>query len=145
MKFQSKYKMFHYRKCIWKYCLRNGGHFVQGEMSQTDLLWCLHSQTKTMGLAFGRFNRFLKDEEKHRAIAGGTVVYISKLHDKYSRHCWYRAGGGLVVSHQRPGFGPRTSQLPYRGTVCVPGPTQADTGIAGVRKWDTRPVMTLVH
>ena len=23
------------QKCIWKYRLRNGGHFVQGEMSQT--------------------------------------------------------------------------------------------------------------
>ena len=29
MKFQSKYKTFHSRKCIWKYRLRNGGHFVQ--------------------------------------------------------------------------------------------------------------------
>ena len=28
MKFQSKYKTFHSRKCIWRYRLRNGGHFV---------------------------------------------------------------------------------------------------------------------
>ena len=28
-----KYKIFQSRKCIWKYRLRNGGHFVQGEMS----------------------------------------------------------------------------------------------------------------
>ena len=33
VKFQSKYKYFHSRKCIWKYLLRNGGHFVQGEMN----------------------------------------------------------------------------------------------------------------
>ena len=33
VKFQSKYKTFHSRKYIWKYCLRNGGHFVLGEMS----------------------------------------------------------------------------------------------------------------
>ena len=33
VKFWSKYKTFHIRKCIWKYRLRNGGHFVQGEMS----------------------------------------------------------------------------------------------------------------
>ena len=33
VKFQSKYKTFHSRKCIWKYRLRIGGHFVQGEMS----------------------------------------------------------------------------------------------------------------
>ena len=33
VKFQSKYKPFHSQKCIWKYHLRNGGHFVQGWMS----------------------------------------------------------------------------------------------------------------
>ena len=34
MKFWSKYKIFHSRKCIWKYRLRIGGHFVQGEVSE---------------------------------------------------------------------------------------------------------------
>ena len=29
MKFWSKYKTFHSRKCIWKYRLQNGCHFVQ--------------------------------------------------------------------------------------------------------------------
>ena len=33
VKLRSKYKTFHSRKCIWKYHLWNGGHFVQGEMS----------------------------------------------------------------------------------------------------------------
>ena len=33
LKFLSKYKIFHSWKCIWKYCLRNGGHVIQGEMS----------------------------------------------------------------------------------------------------------------
>ena len=28
--FYPKYKTFHSRKCIWKYRLRNGGHFVHG-------------------------------------------------------------------------------------------------------------------
>ena len=28
-----KMQNFHLRKCIWRCCLRNGGHFVQGEMS----------------------------------------------------------------------------------------------------------------
>ena len=28
VKFQSKYKTYHSRKCVWK-CLGNGGHFVQ--------------------------------------------------------------------------------------------------------------------
>ena len=32
MKFQSKHKTFHSRKCIWKHRLRSGGHFIQGEM-----------------------------------------------------------------------------------------------------------------
>ena len=30
---EPKYKTFHSRHCIWKYRLRKGGHFVQGEMS----------------------------------------------------------------------------------------------------------------
>ena len=33
VKFQSRYKTFHWRKCIRRYRLRNGGHFVHGEMS----------------------------------------------------------------------------------------------------------------
>ena len=33
MKFYSKYKTFHSWKSIWKYRLRNGVHFVLGEMS----------------------------------------------------------------------------------------------------------------
>ena len=33
VKFQSKHKFFNSRKCIWKYRLRNYGHFVQGKMS----------------------------------------------------------------------------------------------------------------
>ena len=37
MKFESKYKTFRSRKCIWKYRLRNGGHFVQREMSQPKI------------------------------------------------------------------------------------------------------------
>ena len=31
VKFYSKYKMFHSRKCVWKYRLQNGYHFVQGD------------------------------------------------------------------------------------------------------------------
>ena len=34
VKFKSKYKTFHSPKCIWKYRLPNGGHFVWGEMSE---------------------------------------------------------------------------------------------------------------
>ena len=33
VKFKSKYKNFHSRKCIGNCCLRNVSHFVQGEMS----------------------------------------------------------------------------------------------------------------
>ena len=35
MKFASKYTTFHSWKCIWKYCLWNGGHFVQGRWVNT--------------------------------------------------------------------------------------------------------------
>ena len=33
MKFYLKFKYFHSRKCVWTCRLRNGSHFVQGEMS----------------------------------------------------------------------------------------------------------------
>ena len=33
VKFESQWRTFHSRKCIRKYRLRNGGHFVQVEMS----------------------------------------------------------------------------------------------------------------
>ena len=32
MKFYLKFKSFHSRKCIWKCCLQNGGHFVSASM-----------------------------------------------------------------------------------------------------------------
>ena len=38
VKFESKYKTFHWRKCIWK-CLRNSSNFVQGEMSEVSGHW----------------------------------------------------------------------------------------------------------
>ena len=31
--FNQNSKLFVHKKCIWKYHLRNGGHFVQGQMS----------------------------------------------------------------------------------------------------------------
>ena len=40
MKFESKYKTFHSWKCTWKCNLRNGGHFVQGEMSWLSRISC---------------------------------------------------------------------------------------------------------
>ena len=39
VKLWSNYKHFHSRKWIWKYCLRNGGHFVLGEMSKMCDHW----------------------------------------------------------------------------------------------------------
>ena len=36
VKFESKYKTFHSRKCIWKDHLRNGGHFVKRCVSWTQ-------------------------------------------------------------------------------------------------------------
>ena len=37
MKFQSKYKTFHSRKCILKCRLQNGGHLIQGGRVKFDL------------------------------------------------------------------------------------------------------------
>ena len=35
MKYYLKFQSFHSRKCIWKYRLRKGGHFVSASMCQT--------------------------------------------------------------------------------------------------------------
>ena len=37
VKFESKYKSFHLRKCIWMCRLQNSGHFAQGEIGQSIL------------------------------------------------------------------------------------------------------------
>ena len=43
MKFWSNYKSFYSRKCIWKHCLQNGGHFVGGDTWVKVSLWgCGH-------------------------------------------------------------------------------------------------------
>ena len=41
-KFQSKYKTLQSQKCIWKYRLRNGRHFVQGGISYKQWHWSNH-------------------------------------------------------------------------------------------------------
>ena len=41
VKFKSKYKNFHSRKCIWKCRLRDGGHFVQGDIIKSASLYGL--------------------------------------------------------------------------------------------------------
>ena len=46
VKFKLKWKNFHSSKFVWKCCLRNGGHFVQGETSWPNLcckwLFCVN-------------------------------------------------------------------------------------------------------
>ena len=37
VKFQSKSRTFHSQKCIWKYRMQNGGHFVRGTWIKTDV------------------------------------------------------------------------------------------------------------
>ena len=39
MKFKSKYQTFHSWKCIWKYRLRNGGHFVHLSLSCGNIVF----------------------------------------------------------------------------------------------------------
>ena len=50
VKFWSKYKTFHSRKCMWIYRLRNGVHFVQGRwvefMGNTDWYRATKNTTK---------------------------------------------------------------------------------------------------
>ena len=55
VKFQSKYIFFHSWKCIWKYCLQNSSHLVQGDMSkhfQAWRIWSIHSCIPLKQMAF---------------------------------------------------------------------------------------------
>ena len=47
MKFESKHKTFHSRKCIWKCYLRNGDHFVEGEIGKSFIVVAL-KRNKTL-------------------------------------------------------------------------------------------------
>ena len=51
MKFWSKYQTFHSGKRLWKYCLRNGDHFVQSRWVDSfwlsDAIW-RHGSWSTM-------------------------------------------------------------------------------------------------
>ena len=38
MKYYLKFESFHSRKCISKYCLRNGGHFISASMYYVNIL-----------------------------------------------------------------------------------------------------------
>ena len=51
VKVKLKYTTFHSRKCIWKHCLGNGGHFVQEEMSSNHNCWCATVETQDVSTA----------------------------------------------------------------------------------------------
>ena len=46
VKFYSKFKSFHSRKCTWKCCLGNGSNFVSASINLRETIWqtrwCLH-------------------------------------------------------------------------------------------------------
>ena len=57
VKFESKYKTFHSRKCIWKYRLRNVGHFVHGRWVNVPLVVGRRHPDITAGLQIMRIRR----------------------------------------------------------------------------------------
>ena len=77
VKFESKYKIFHTRKCIWKCRPRNGGHFVQGggvKCANTPVRW----------QAFAWTNKITKRHTAHTIVSWPNpkqwvIVHISDL------------------------------------------------------------------
>ena len=63
VKFWSKIELFHSRKCVGKYRLRNDGHFVQEKMSQVSQF---HSPISTMLLA--------AEDRPHRQISRVNII-----------------------------------------------------------------------
>ena len=89
VKFKMKYKTFHSRKCIWKYRLRNGGHFLQGEMTQ-------------MGL-FMISDRFLQTGmiEKVESFSVRRLNAQPPCLAKAAHRTETRSGGSLWTAHYR--------------------------------------------
>ena len=83
--FESKYKSYHSRKCIWKCCLRNSSHFVQGEMSSwwDDGLASKMSQPRCRATCFIVLYR-----PKHNWITGPWQISNCKI--KIFLHIFYK-------------------------------------------------------
>ena len=98
MKFKSKYKTFHSQKCIWKYYLRIGGHFVQGGISQwfnNGLKFSQTGQHYSEWLAkdkiFWHCQSGLSNSSsllKHRDMKK-TFHITGHLYGEYKVHKWY--------------------------------------------------------
>ena len=65
----TNYKTFHSRKCIWKYCLWKGGHFVQGEMC-----WLLWHDDVIKWKHFPRYWPFVR-ESRHKGQWRGALMF----------------------------------------------------------------------
>ena len=94
MKFHLKIKYFHSRKCVWTCRLRNGGHFVQGEMSS------LHPQMISngcwwVGLGPLRANYFNRGRIVCRYDNMGGIMY--KFYYKDGDTCKYYKRVGITL------------------------------------------------
>ena len=87
VKFQSKYQTLHSQKCIWIYRLRNGGHFVQGEMSP----WCIAIYLEFIG-PIGYPQSILRQAESHTRWHQQVVTYTvshtpMQFHNQHGWDC----------------------------------------------------------
>ena len=88
MKFRSKYKNFNLWKCIWKYHLRNSGHFVEGEMSYL-VSNAGHSDFGiSLYVGSGSNLKFTKD-----------VPYLKHMGDSWGVNCEYFVESWLSLTH----------------------------------------------
>ena len=98
MKFKSQYKIFHLRKCIWKCRLRNGGHFVPGDMSYftSRLPLCRPKQNDVV--IFTSFANSISNVFLVLSLFFLKVVWLINYFLSSLR--WHHNGGDSVSNHQ---------------------------------------------
>ena len=138
MKSWAKFKHFHSRKCIWKCCLENGGHFVSASMCLRAFCAIQQAQISTYFVRYCFSVSYVHNKAKWMCAWGVSNYWKSSLlatHDTvlvtllgfYLFQCYYlisnvyrlklefRSGTRwfhLVVSDASPGCSPDLNLTP---------------------------------
>ena len=90
MKFESKYKSFHSRKCNWKYRLQNGGHFSRGRWVTPVMMHFTNVHTAVCTLSGSIFFR-------HPTI--DTPVYLANMGKIWGIFCEFMLWFMFFLNH----------------------------------------------
>ena len=121
VKFLSKCKTFNTRKCIWKYRLRKGGHFVLGKMSEIPL-------------TFGNSVYWIKEDHAVTAdalvheVAMASSDRISVVQKWWYFIKWMSAQALISCAHTLQGY------FTVTGAIC---PSDGEVTLKGMNWWIT--------